>query len=152
MKLDGSQPYFGEGMPLPSVDTFTRPFWEACVAHRLMIQRCAECGTHRSPPKPVCWQCQSSEYVWSESTGRGSVFSYTIVHHSPHPIARDRIPYNIAVVELEDCEHVLITSNVVDCPDPELRVGLPVEITWEERSDGQPLFRFRPAAEATSKR
>ena len=149
MKLDASQPYFGEGMPLPAVDTLTRPFWEACAAHRLMIQRCAECSAHRSPPKPVCWKCQSSNYAWSESTGRGRIFSYTIVHHSPHPTALEQIPYNIAVVELEDCEHVLLTSNVVDCPNQELRVGLPDEVTWEDRSDGQPLFRFRPVVEST---
>ena len=147
---DGTAPhYFEDGMPLPAIDPHTAAFWEACTAHRLCVQRCAECGAHRNPPKPVCWRCRSAHYGWSESSGRGQVFSYTVVHHSPHPIAAARIPYNIAVIQLEDCDHALIISNVVDCKDPDLRVNLPVQVTWEDRSDGQTLFRFRPVTEAT---
>jgi uncharacterized OB-fold protein len=75
------------------------------------------------------------------------VFTYTIVHHSPHPVAQDRLPYNVAVIELEDCDRVLLTSNVVSCSDSALRVGLVVEVVWEDRSDGQSLYRFRPTTQ-----
>jgi len=139
--------YFPDGMPQPTLDPDSRLFWEACKEHRLLVQRCADCGAHRSPPKPVCWRCNSFECAWSESSGRGVVFTYTIVHHSPHPVAQERLPYNIVVVELEDCDHILLTSNIVNCPDAELRVDLPVEIVWEDRADGQSLYRFQPAGE-----
>ena len=144
MPVDSSDAYFPEGMPQPTRNLDTRPFWEACGEHRLLVQRCADCGAHRSPPKPVCWRCGSFESAWSESSGRGRVFTYTVVHHSPHPVAQDRLPYNIAVIELDDCDRVLLTSNVVNCPDDALRVDLGVEIVWEDCSDGQSLFRFRP--------
>jgi uncharacterized OB-fold protein len=74
------------------------------------------------------------------------VFSYTIAHHSPHPVAQDCLPYNIAVIELEDCDQVLLISNIVHCPDDALRVALPVEVVWEDRSDGHSLYRFRPTS------
>ena len=144
MNHDGSIPYFADGMPLPVLDAHTRPFWNACREHRLLIQSCADCRTHRSPPKPLCGSCGSFDCDWTESAGLGRVFTYTIVHHTPHPVAQARVPYNIAVIQLDDCDGVLLISNVIDCPEAELRVGLPVQIVWEDRSDGQNLFRFRP--------
>jgi uncharacterized OB-fold protein len=72
------------------------------------------------------------------------VFAYTIAHHSPHPIAAANLPYNIAMIELDDCDRALLISNVVDCEEGMLRVNLPVELVWEDRSDGQSLYRFRP--------
>ncbi len=147
MLVDDADPYFADGMPQPTLDPDTRPFWEACSDHRLLVQRCADCGAHRSPPKPVCWRCGCFESTWSESSGRGRVFSYTIVHHCPHPVAQHRLPYNLAVIELEDCDRVLLTSNVVNCPDSALRVELPVEVVWEDRRDGQSLYRFRPTSD-----
>jgi len=143
MRVDRDS-YFPDGMPQPALDPDCRPFWEACNDHRLLVQRCVACGAHRNPPKPVCWRCGSFESAWSESSGGGRVFTYTIVHHSPHPVAQDCLPYNVAVIELEDCDGVLLTSNVVNCPEDFLRVGLEVEIVWEDRDDGQSLYRFRP--------
>lgn len=71
------------------------------------------------------------------------MFTYTFAHHCPHPVAKLRVPYNIVVVELEDCDNVLLTSNVIDCADEDLCVGLPVELVWEDRVDGRSLYRFR---------
>ena len=139
-----STPFFAAGMPLPALDVHTRPFWDACREHRLVIQRCEDCGAHRSPPKPLCATCASFAYAWSESKGLGRVFAYTIAHHSPHPIAAAHLPYNIAVIELDDCDGALLISNVVDCEEGMLCVNLPVRVAWEDRSDGQPLYRFRP--------
>ena len=88
---DGS--YFPEGMPLPGMDATSRPFWAACNEHRLLVQRCAECGVHRSPPQPLCGRCGSFESDWSDSLGRGRVFSYTIVPpHSPPPLLASVCP------------------------------------------------------------
>lgn len=145
MLVEGDDPYFPDGMPQPALEPVSLPFWEACNDHRLLVQRCTECGAHRSPPKPMCGHCGCFEWGWSESSGRGRVFTYTIVHHSPHPVSQECLPYNIAVIELEDCDRVLLTSNVVNCPDDALRVDLPVELVWEDRRDGQSLYRFQPS-------
>lgn len=147
-RSDSDAAYFPDGMPLPRRNADSRAFWEGCNAHRLLVQRCTGCGAHRAPPRPLCPRCGAFESAWSESLGRGRIFSYTIAHHSPHPVARERLPYNIVVIELDDCDGVLLLSNVVDCPDEALRVDLPVEIVWEDRPDGQSLYRFRPVEDA----
>jgi uncharacterized OB-fold protein len=138
-----SEPYFGDGMPVPELSDDTTPFWDACNRHRLLVQRCGRCGTHRFPPRPVCWNCQSLDSEWSESSGEGSVFSYTIAYHTAHAVAFEEVPYNIAIIELADCGGALVISNVVDCPPDRLRVGMPVHLAWEDRPDGQSLYRFR---------
>jgi uncharacterized protein len=139
------EPYFGDGMPVPEISDDTEPFWAACNRHQLLVQRCASCGTHRFPPRPVCWSCQSLGSAWTESSGHGHVFSYTVAYHTAHAVAVEAVPYNIAIIELDDCGSVLVISNVVACPPDQLRVGLPVQLSWEDRADGQSLYRFRPA-------
>jgi len=150
MLVETEDSYFPDGMPQPPLDPVSAFFWQACNSHRLLVQRCADCGAHRSPPKPVCGRCGSFECEWSESSGRGRIFTYTIVHHSPHPVAQERLPYNVAVIELEDCDRVLLTSNVVNCPDEALCVDLLVEVVWEDRRDGQSLYRFQPVSDMDS--
>lgn len=144
MSASKPPPFFADGMPQPRFDLHTRPFWDACREHRLLIQRCSECGAHRSPPKALCADCGSFAYDWTESQGLGRVFTYAIAHHCPHPVASASLPYNIAVIELDDCDRALLISNVIDCREDLLRVGLPVQLVWEDRSDGQTLYRFRP--------
>lgn len=68
-----------------------------------------------------------------------------VVHRSTHPATDCSVPYNVSVIELDDCQGVLVTSNVVDCPAKSLRVGMPVELIWEETSPGTWLYRFRPS-------
>src|SRR5919109_3365650 len=116
--------YFPDGMPVPVPDALTAPFWEGCAARELRVQKCAECGTYRHIPKPICSRCRSFDYTWDVSRGDGSIFSYIVVHHSVHPATETVVPYNVSVIELEDCGGVLVTSNVIDCPNEDLYVGM----------------------------
>jgi uncharacterized OB-fold protein len=136
--------YLPEGLPLPEADTTTAVFWEGCAARELRIQRCAGCGTHRHVPSPICARCQSFDVEWDVSEGSGRVFSYTIVHHSVHPATNECVPYNVAVVQLDDCGGVLVTSNIVGCPNDEVRVGMPVRLVWEQGDPSLSLYRFSP--------
>jgi uncharacterized protein len=130
------------GLPVPEADALTAPFWEACAQHRLIVQRCARCGTFTHPPSAVCRQCQGREFVWVESRGRGEIFTYTIAHHPVHPAVKDQVPYGVVVVKLDDCGRVLITSNLVDAPLEVLRVGLRVMLVWDDVAEGVALPRF----------
>ncbi len=138
-------PVFGAEMPRPVADALTAPFWAACREHRLVIQRCSACGTFRHLPHPLCGRCQSPDHEWVPSAGRGSVFTYTIVGHSVHPATTDAVPYVVAVVALDDCGGVLVTSNVVGCDPHDVHVGMPVEVVWEDLDEELTLYRFRPA-------
>src|SRR5437763_298981 len=87
--------FFPPRMPPPAADRVTQPFWDACREHRLVVQRCARCGTYRFPPKPVCYECRGFEWQWVESRGEAEVYSFIIVHHPSHPATTSVIPYNV---------------------------------------------------------
>ena len=136
--------YFPDGMPVPLPDEVTATFWEGCAAQELRIQRCSNCGKHRHVPAAICRACQSFEYSWDISTGTGRIFSYIVVHHSVHSATDEVVPYNVSVVELDDCGSVLVTSNVVDCSNDDLHIGMPVRVVWEQVDDSLSLYRFTP--------
>src|SRR5262245_52786415 len=132
-------------MPLPVADATTAPFWEGCAARELRIQKCAKCGLHRHVPAAICSRCRSFESTWDVSRGTGRIFSYVVVHHPVHPVTKDLVPYNVSIIELDDCGGVLVTSNVVECPVERLHVGMPVRLVWEQVDASLSLYRFRPA-------
>jgi uncharacterized OB-fold protein len=136
---------FRQGMPLPERESETADFWEGCAARELRIQRCARCGTYQHPPGPICHNCQSFDLSWDVSQGMGRIFSYVVVHHSVHPATNDVVPYNVAVVELDDCGGTLVTSNVVDCANEDLYVGMRLRLLWEQVTPSLSLYRFMPA-------
>ena len=137
-------PYFPPGaMPLPAITDDTRPFWEACSRHALVIQRCADCGTFRHLPAPVCWKCRSFAHTWAPVSGRGTVFTYAVVHRAFLPELEPCVPYVVAVVGLDDAPGVRLVSNLIDAEPGELRIGLPVEVVFEEVSAEVAVPRFR---------
>ena len=131
-----------KGLPLPSANRWSAPFWDACAQHRLVVQRCAACGTFRHPPGPLCANCRSSDFAWEESAGRGEVFTYTVAHHAVHPAVKEQVPYGVVVVRLDDCGGALLTSNVIDVPPSALYVGLRVKLAWDDIAEGVALPRF----------
>ena len=136
--------WFPDAMPRPAVNEDTRPFFEAARDHRLVVQRCRSCGTHRHPPRPVCATCGSFEALWEEVSGRGTLFTWSVVHQPFHPALREAVPYVVAIVELEGTGGTRFTSNLVDAGPEHLVVGQPVEVAWEEMGPDLTLPRFRP--------
>jgi uncharacterized OB-fold protein len=138
---------FGPGMPRPAIDPDTEAFWSACREHRLVVQRCTECGAHRFAPAPICHRCRSFETELDVSAGRGRLYTWTIVHQALHPAVADAAPYNVAVVRLDDCGGALVTTNIVGVADDELVAGMPVEVWWDDVDDELTLPRFTPCRE-----
>ena len=129
-------------IPLPRPTSLSRPHWEGCQAGVLRVQRCRDCGHFVFIPQPLCTRCQSEALEWVASTGCGSVYSYTVVHRPPRPAFA--VPYVIAIVELEEGWHMLTT--LVDVAPADVRVGLPVEVTFRPMSEEISLPYFRPRA------
>ena len=134
----------GRTIPLPRPTALSRPHWDGCREGRLRVQRCDDCGAHVFIPQPLCSACQSSALTWVDASGRGTLYSYTVVHRPPRP--EFDVPYVVALVELEEGWHML--SNLVDCPLEAIAVGMPVEVSFRPASDEitLPCFRPRPAA------
>jgi hypothetical protein len=128
---------------VPPTET-TRFFWDAARDHKLVIQRCGDCGHYIHWPRPLCPRCQSSKLAPAPVSGRGKVYTFTVVQHLFHPGFADDMPYNLALVELEEQPGLRMLTNIVDCPTEELAVGMPVEVTFEDREE-HTVPQFRPA-------
>jgi len=140
--------FFPDGMPSPLADATSLPWWQAASEHRLVVQRCTSCGRTRLPPAPVCPECRSANSDWREVSGRGEIYTYTVVHR---PIAAgQQLPYVIAVVALDDAGGIRIISNLVGIDLDHLTIGLPVELVWEDMSAELSIPRFRPSRKAGS--
>lgn len=131
---------------VPKPDELTAPYWEGAREGKLLLQQCRNCGNTWHPPTPICNRCQSDDIAWRESSGRGAVYSHTIVQHATHVAMQGRTPYLVAQVELE--EGTRVVANILDCPLEAVRIGMPVEVTFEEIAPGVVLPQFRPRRDA----
>ncbi|MGQ9652823.1 MAG: Zn-ribbon domain-containing OB-fold protein [Thermodesulfobacteriota bacterium] len=129
--------------PIPAVTPWGMPFWEGTRQGKLMIQKCTDCNKYIFYPRLVCPHCFSDNLGWVQASGRGTVYSYTVVQsNAPSPFLTD-IPYVVAVIRLE--EGVQMLSNIVGCDLDDLRCDMPVEVTFQRLTDEFTLPKFRPA-------
>ena len=128
---------------VPKADRLTEPYWEGAKKGQLLLQNCRRCGNIWHPPTPICPQCQAKNYEWRPASGRGEVYSFTIVHHAAHVAVADRTPYLVALVTLEEGPRVV--SNILNCPMEAVEVGMPVTLTFQEISPGITLPQFERA-------
>jgi uncharacterized protein len=116
-------------------------FWEAAADHRLVAQRCVGCGALRHPPRPMCPHCHSLEIEVVELSGRGTLYSYAVLHHPQHP-AFD-YPVLAALVDLD--EGIRMVSNLVDIDLPGIEIGMPLEAIFVPTAGDRAVPVFRPA-------
>jgi uncharacterized OB-fold protein len=128
--------------PLPRIDEESKGFWEACQRHELYVQRCRACGTARYYPRAVCPACLSSETDWVLSSGRGTVYTYTVTYQNQAPGFRDELPYVMAYVELDAGVRVL--TNIVGCAAEDVTIGMPVEVVFDDVTPEVTLPKFKP--------
>jgi len=136
-------------MPVvPGMTDLTAPYWEAAREGRLVVQECQECHVLRHPPLPECPSCQrqghGSRLGWREVSGKGTVYTYTVVRHPTHFAFADKVPYVLAIVELAEGPR-LVTALTGAAPE-DVRVGLPVRAVFREVADGVTLPYFEPDA------
>ena len=125
----------------PVIGHDNRAWWDRINEGQLPIQRCKKCGTLRHPPRPMCWKCQSLEWELVAASGKGTVYSYVVVHRPEIP--GYTYPLVVAVVELE--EGTRIVSNLVGIDPKNVEIGMPVKVSIEAVDDELKLPLFRPA-------
>lgn len=128
--------------PLPRIDEESKGYWEACQRHELVIQRCGQCGVLRYYPRALCPSCLSDRVEWLRCSGHGTVYTFTVTHQNQAPGFRDALPYVLAYVEL--AEGVRLLTNIVDCAPDAVRIGMAVEVVFEDATPAVTLPRFRP--------
>lgn len=125
-------------------DDLDRPFWEGCERGELLLQRCPRSGRWHWPA--AADPETGSGLEWVAASGRGTIHTFTIIHKVYRPEWAARVPYNVIVVELE--EGPFFHSHLVDCPNEEIRVGMPVELVFRRTQEGLNLPCFRPRRDA----
>lgn len=127
-------------IPFATLDT--KPFWNGCLEDRLMLQRCTGCGAFRHPPSPICPHCLADLHEWIAASGRGTVYTFTIVREARRGWEQ-LVPYVLAVIELAEGPHLL--SNIVNIAPEAIVIGLPVEVTFAALDGSTKLPLFQPA-------
>jgi uncharacterized OB-fold protein len=134
--------------PLPQPDELSRFFWEAIERRELRIQRCRACGHYIHYPKPVCRMCRSRDLAGELVSGRATLQTFTIATQAFHPFWMERLPYTLATVELVEQPGLMFFTQLVDCPEEEIRAEMPLEVVFEGVTPELTLPFFRPAGDA----
>ncbi|MDO9068567.1 MAG: Zn-ribbon domain-containing OB-fold protein [Deltaproteobacteria bacterium] len=127
--------------PLPNITNLDRPYWQAAKRHKLRLQKCLDCGHVRYPASPVCDRCGSNRYEWSKMSGRGKIASWVVFHRCYFPSFAEEIPYNVAMIELE--EGPMVISNIVGLDHRSLFRGMRVEVIFDDVTEEITIPRFR---------
>jgi uncharacterized OB-fold protein len=129
--------------PRPVVQPWAAPFWQATREGRLVLQHCNACNRAIHYPRIACPHCGSDALGWQPASGRGTIYSFTVVQaNAPSAFIAD-MPYVVAVVRL--AEGVQMLTNIVQCDPATLRCDQPVEVVFERLDDEFTLPQFRPA-------
>ena len=111
---------------LPAITALTRPFWDAAASGRLLLPLCKACGKHFFRPEVACTHCFATDWQWVPASGRGTLYSYTVVHRASAP--GFTVPFVLAVVELAEGPAML--SNLVACSEAQIRVGMVLRVRY----------------------
>ncbi|RIK98150.1 MAG: hypothetical protein DCC71_21210 [Proteobacteria bacterium] len=130
-------------MPLPDADT--APYWEAAARGELALQRCDGCDAWRFPPRPGCPRCGSLASRWERASGRGTVWSFVVVHGPVLPAFAERVPFAVVLVELDEDPRLRVVGNLPGVAPARVRIGMRVEACFETVADGVALPQWRSA-------
>ena len=128
---------------LPTTDLETQPFWDALKAEKFLLRHCNACGHDHYYPRPFCPGCWSDDVSWKEASGRGKLYTYSVVHVNDLPPFNERVPYVAAIVELEEGPRVM--TNIVGVPFEELAADMAVVVEYKPISDDVTIPVFRRA-------
>jgi len=117
--------------PLPDVSWEpTRELWAGAARGELMITRCDACGRYVWYPEPPCRHCGGAHLAWTRVSGRGRLFSWSVLHYAWIPQFKDQLPFVTGLVALEEDPAVRLVSYIVDCPPEKLRCDTPVSVVF----------------------
>jgi len=135
---------------LPKPTPETKPFWDGAKAHRLMLPWCKSCGQAHFFPRSCCPHCFEFDLEWREASGRGKLHTYVINHKAARGF-EEKVPYVIAVVELEEGPRMMTNLVMDETPTPErLRIDMPLEVTFDDVTPDVTLPKFRIAGAGRS--
>jgi uncharacterized OB-fold protein len=138
---------------LPRLGDNNRDFWQGGEQGELRFWRCQDCGYYLHPPLPVCPMCHGKNLGVEAVSGTATLTTYSINHQAWMP--GPELPYVVAIVEIPEQPSVRLTTNLVNCPHDQIRIGMPVRVTFEHHADPDgdvwiPLFEPDPESSSGS--
>jgi uncharacterized OB-fold protein len=131
--------------PVPMITPENERYWQGCKQHELWMRHCNACAKPYFYPRDVCPMCGSRDVDWKQMSGRGTLYTYAIVHRPPTPGFADDVPFITAIVQLDEGPRMMTNLTGIE-PDPAtITVGMPVQVTFEDLTEEISLPKFRPA-------
>lgn len=137
------QPYL---KPLPRIDEFTRPFFDMLREHVFSVPRCADCGDYGWVPYPACRSCQSLNVTFVPVSGKGEVYTYSVVYRGPGAFSQE-VPYVICMGRLDERPRsCIVGANMVNADPLRVRIGDRIKIAFEDiPGEDITMWRWTPA-------
>jgi uncharacterized OB-fold protein len=88
--------------PPPDVDATSAEFWHGLERGELLLSRCESCTRAFFPPMPSCPGCGSESLRSFRGSGRGTLYSWVVVHVALDAAFADDVPYTVVAVDLEE--------------------------------------------------
>jgi uncharacterized OB-fold protein len=120
----------------PQSNIEIQPFWDATAEGKLLLKKCNACGEIHYYPRSICPFCFSDDTVWIEASGKGIIYSYSVIR-------RAEVPYVIAYVTLQ--EGPTMMTNIIDCDIDSVRIDMAVAVSFVDTGEGSALPMFTPA-------
>lgn len=127
---------------VPQQSPESKPYWEAAREGRLIVQQCNQCEENIFHPRFLCPYCFSQDLSWIESTGEGTVYTYSVLHYAASDAWEDAVPYVNAIIYLN--EDIYMYTHLVNCDPSDVEVGMEVTVTFEDVTDEVTLPKFEP--------
>ena len=128
---------------LPEITDASRPYWLSLRDGQLTVQTCSGCGEHRFPDSPVCPRCLSVQSAWTPASGRGTLWSWTVMHQKYFAAFADEVPYTVGFIQLDEGPFVI--GRLLGDPAA-LACDMPVEAVFEHAPDDRVIAVFRAAS------
>ena len=130
--------------PIPVPDEISGPFFDGARSGKLMLQHCTGCDGWSFPVRERCPHCFAARLEWRAASGKGTLYTFAIMHQMMNPGFASSMPYNVSQIDL--LEGVRMISNVVGIANADLRIGMSLEVTFDDVGDNVRVPKFRPAA------
>jgi uncharacterized OB-fold protein len=130
----------GLPIPVPEPDGLSAPYWAGLREGRLLVQRCAGCGTWQFGPEWLCHRCHRMDPDWVEIEPRGLIYSWERVWHPSHAALKGQGPYLAVLVELPQAGAVRMVGNLLGDPMQPVTIGAAVQGVFEHHADARPPY------------
>ena len=127
--------------PQPRITSCAEYYWQQAGQNKLTMPYCRQCDKVFYYPRHWCPSCFNQDLGWQQVSGRGKVYSYSVIYQSPFPSYQADIPYVLAIIELEEGPRMM--TNVVNCDAEHVRVDMAVQVTFERRG-AMKIPQFEP--------